>query len=168
MNLSLGIDPGGSGFFVLIDVDSRRIVSSKAIAFSPDKQLLVSEIENWLVGVLEVNEAKITRCCLEEVHAIFGASAKSTFQFGRTFGSLETFLALHGISFRPIQPKKWQKKMWEGVKPIIRGGKVSTKEMSLAAAMKLFPGETFLRTPRCKTPDDNMVDAALLAYYACL
>ncbi len=67
-----------------------------------------------------------------------------------------------------IQPKAWQKKLWEGVRPIVKNGKIDTKAMSLSAASKLFPKETFLRTVRCKKPDDNFVDAALIAYYACL
>lgn len=168
MNIALGIDPGSSGFVVALNADTREIIGSYALAFSPDGQLMTHQFSDWLVSLTRNQEGVVTRCCLESVHAIYGASAKSTFQFGRCFGSLETFLSVVGISFRLVQPKTWQKKMWEGIRPVAKSGKVDTKAMSLSAARKLFPTETFLRSVRCRVPDDNMVDATLIAYYSCL
>ena len=42
--------------------------------------------------------------------------------------------------------------------------KTDTKATSLNAARRIFPGETFLATPRSKKPHDGLVDAALIAY----
>lgn len=164
----LGIDPGREGFMVVLDLDSRLVIDSYKVDFFQDGQFDAVQCYLWLTGLLKEHNASIVRCRLESVHAIFGASAKSTFQFGRCLGSLETFLVLTNIPFKPVQPKAWQKVMWEGVRPIVVGGKVDTKATSLATAVKLFPQHDFRRTVKCKKADDNKVDATLLAYYACI
>jgi hypothetical protein len=164
----LGIDPGANGFMVILDLSSRSVVDSYNLKFLPDGQFDSFDCQRWLLGVLKVHDASIVRCSLESVHAIFGASAKATFQFGRCLGSLETFLNLLGIPFKPVQPKTWQKVMWEGIRPIVKGGKIDTKATSLSAAIKLFPQHDFRRTVNCKNADDNKVDATLLAYYSCI
>lgn len=164
----LGIDPGDQGYMVVLDLETRAVIDSHGLQFLPDGQLDAVDCYLWLSGITKNHNATIIRCRLEAVHAIFGASAKSTFQFGRGVGSLETFLTLSNISFKPVQPKTWQKVMWEGIRPIVKGGKVDTKATSLAAATKLFPQHDFRRTSRCKKMDDNKVDATLLAYYACI
>ena len=171
MNIALGIDPGGSGYLAVLNADSREFVGSYALSFFPDGQFDAQAASVWLHQVIKDNDGVVTRCCLEEVHAIFGSSAKSTFQFGRTFGALETFLTAVGISFKPVPPKSWQKKLWDGIKPVLKGGKLDTKAVSLSAAKKLFPLVDFRPngcTDRCKKADDNKVDAVLIAYYSCL
>lgn len=168
MNVSLGIDPGAEGYFVLLDMETRQLVGSFQIPMTSDSEFDALKAVQLLKDILDPIQGVIVRCNLEQVHAIYGASAKSTFQFGGVFHSLKTFLAMCGIAYKPVPPKSWQKKMWEGIRPMAKAGKLDTKGMSLAAATKLFPTESFLRTTRCKKPDDNFVDAALIAYYACI
>lgn len=164
----LGIDPGANGFMVVLSLETRAVIDSYALQYLPDGQLDAVACYLWLSGLTKKHNASIVRCRLESVHAIFGASAKATFQFGRCVGALETFLSLSNIPFKPVQPKAWQKVLWEGIRPIVKGGKVDTKATSLSAASKLFPQHDFRRTPRCKNADDNKVDATLMAYYACV
>lgn len=167
-NFVLGIDPGIQGYMVILDLESRAVIDSYGLQFLPDGQFDAVACYTWLSNIVKSHNAVITRCRLEAVHAIFGASAKSTFQFGRCVGALEAFLTLSNIPFKPVPPKTWQKVLWEGIRPIVKGGKVDTKATSLSAATKLFPQHDFRRSPRCKNMDDNKVDATLLAYYACV
>jgi len=53
----------------------------------------------------------------------------------------------------------WQRQMLGNVPQ----GK--TKEAALSMARELWSDETFLETPRCKTPHDGMIDAALIAEF---
>jgi hypothetical protein len=108
---------------------------------------------------------------IEDVHSIFGASSKSTFQFGRIAGILEMALVANNIPFTLVQPKTWQKEMWQGVSMIRKPSKSGktmvndTKAMSLIAARRLFPMMDFKRTPQCTKPDDGIVDAVLMCEY---
>lgn len=53
----------------------------------------------------------------------------------------------------------WQRAMFGNV------AKGDTKSHALDAARRLWPNETWLRTPKCKTPDSGLIDAALIAEY---
>ena len=101
----------------------------------------------------------------EEVHAIFGASASSTFQFGWINGAIEGVLSTLGISYIAISPKKWQKEFFSGLNQIKKDGKTDTKQMSYLVVNRLYPKVDFKKTSKHKTFDDNKCDATLMARY---
>ena len=165
----IGIDPGVKGFITAMfpngnfefysidendDLDLHRILKS------------VKE-RSWQVTVV-----------LEDVHALFNASAKSTFNFGEIKGILKGLLVAHEIPYTLVQPKTWQGEIWTNqdmivsYKSVIRAGKeikqkvVDTKSTSINAARRLFPNIDLRRNERCKTTDDNKVDSLLMAEYA--
>ena len=95
-----GIDPGVNGAIAVLD------------STNPDS-----------VALLDLNKATIYNACLwleyhqantvwiEDVHSLFGMSAKSNFGFGRNFG-IALAIAKVGTSDGPIHqvtPKIWQK-----------------------------------------------------------
>ncbi len=103
---------------------------------------------------------------IEDVHAIFGASAKSTFNFGWSLGVLEGMLAGMGIPYTKVSPKVWQKEMWQGVSPVYKSGKtIDTKATSLIAAKRLFPNEDLRKSERATLAHDGIVDALLMGEY---
>jgi hypothetical protein len=167
-----GGDPGKSGAIVLVPVGGGELI------YFPTPTIANRELD--ILAIIQfLNDYKdsIVHFAVEEVHAIFGSSAKSTFEFGGAYYSLRTALAAVGIPHTLVQPKKWQAVAWEGVQPIKnptgrvtkKGNpvmKTDTKATSLLAARRLYPKETFLATPRSKVPHDGLVDAALIAYYA--
>lgn len=103
---------------------------------------------------------------VEDVHAIFGASAKSTFNFGWSLGVLEGMLVGMGFPYTKVAPKEWQKEMWQGVKPVYKSGKsVDTKATSLLAAQRLFPNVDLRKSERAEKAHDGIVDAILMAEY---
>lgn len=164
----MGIDPGGKG---VIATQKDGVFSHFFIEDNDLYQL--SEI----IAKIRQESPNIV-CVMEEVHAIFGSSAKATFSFGEIFGELKALLAANNIPFVLIQPKEWQKEMWINsdmeytYKPVVVKGvsqtkkKVNTKATSINAAKRLFPTMDFRKSERCKNIDDNKVDATLMCEYA--
>ncbi len=117
-------------------------------------------------------------CVIEDVHALFGSSAKSTFQFGFNKGFLVGLLCANNIPYNLISPSVWQKEMWGNSdivatykEVVVKGKKISkketnTKQTSLNCAKRLFPTMDFRKSERAKKFDDNKVDSVLMAEYA--
>ena len=119
---------------------------------------------------------------IEDVHALYGASAGATFTFGFVCGLLRGMVIATGLPYTLVQPKTWQKEMFMSVKEIRkpskkltaaqialgkkpRKGIIDTKAMALIAVKRLFPQQTFLATERSKKPHDGLIDSLLLAEY---
>lgn len=175
-----GADPGKHGAVVLLSVkyNPARIAKDDIIMIpvkATDGKLDVSYLWNALYPYKD----RIDLYMQEDVHALFGSSAKGTFEFGDANGSLRTVLQLLGelrsdcrVRLLTANPKIWQKKAWkpEHIRfqdevDTLGRKKKDTKATSLAAAKDLFPGVSFVPR-RAKLPHDGLVDAALIAYYA--
>jgi hypothetical protein len=166
--LYIGIDVGGKGF---ISMQKNGAWSHFSIEDNDLYQL--SEI----MRKARENNANIA-CVIEDVHAIFGSSAKSTFAFGFNKGYLVGLLAANQIPYTLVQPKEWQREMWGNSDMVvtykeitIKGKKVSkkevnTKQTSINACKRLFPMLDLRKSERSKKIDDNKVDSILMAEYA--
>lgn len=157
--IRIGIDPGKNGF-ICYNYNGHIIYSPiPLIKKEVDIRKLMNDFYIW-DGMEDVH------CVIEDVHAIFGSSAKATFNFGWIVGVLEMLLVAHGIPYTKVKPKDWQKEMWQGV-PLQKkpNGRTDTKAMSLLAAKRLFPDEDLTATERSVKVHDGKVDALLLAEY---
>lgn len=117
-------------------------------------------------------------CVIEDVHPIFGSSAKATFQFGFNKGYLIGLLAANQIPYTLVQPKEWQREMWINAdmvvnykQTIVRGKEitrkeVNTKQTSINACKRLFPTMDLRKSERAKKIDDNKVDSILMCEFA--
>ena len=76
-----------------------------------------------------------------------------------SFGVLRAICEVKGIRHHRITPQTWQKVMLPGCE------KGNTKPFALSVARRLWPAETWLASPRCTTPHDGLIDAALIAEY---
>jgi hypothetical protein len=76
-----------------------------------------------------------------------------------SFGAIRGVLECKSIRHVRITPHAWQKIMLPGC------AKGDTKPASLAKARQLWPQEAWLASPRCKVPNHNLCDAALIAEY---
>lgn len=164
----IGIDPGAKGF---ISVQTNGGFCFYSIADN-DLHQLSKIIEN-----IRLSNTNLV-CVMEQIHAIYGSSAKATFSFGEIYGQLQGLLIANKIPYVLVQPKKWQKEMWTNAdmvvnykKVIVKGKEttrkeVDTKATSINAAKRLFPNIDFRKTERCKKLDDNKVDATLMCEYA--
>ena len=181
---SVGIDPGKNGAIAIlhngkfdramnIPLISTKEVDNKKLNFIfRDLRLLSDQTEK------ENNNKLIV--FIEKVHAIFGAAAGATYEFGRINGLLEGFLAAYGLKYVQVPPKLWQKEVYAGIPEIRKPGhkakrkgggttfvkgRLETKRMSAMAAARLFPNDDFRASDWCGNPHDGIVDAVLLAEY---
>lgn len=163
----IGIDPGSKGFVsVLRDNGEREFY---AIA-DGDKLALA----NFIMGQTNKYSGQI-HAIMEEIHAVYGSSAKATFAFGEMFGFLKGILTAAHIPYTLIQPKFWQKEIWQNQDMVYnyKPGKdgesrkvIDTKNTSYNAARRLFPDLDLRKSERCKNFDDNKVDSILITEYA--
>lgn len=163
----VGIDVGALGFLA-IQVNGEwsfmSIKDNDMYAISDMLLYLKEKYTNIVVGI-------------EEIHAIFGSSAKATFSFGEIYGKLQALCIAHKIPYHLIQPKVWQSAMWNNSDMIVSYKKVKikdkeitkkvvdTKGTSANTAFRLFPELDFKRTARCNKLDDNKIDATLICEY---
>ena len=122
----IGIDVGSKGF---ISIQENGAWEHYSIEDNDLYQL--SEI----MRQARLKNANIA-CVIEDVHSIFGSSAKSTFAFGFNKGYLVGLLAANQIPYTLVQPKEWQREMWGNSDMVvtykdvtIKGKKVSKKEV---------------------------------------
>lgn len=159
----VGIDPGADGVIATYHNDWK---------FYPMPKIGDKVDVNQLGKIFkEISRYESVHVVIEDIHAIFGASAKSTFNFGWISGIIEGMLVSNSIPFTKIQPKTWQKEMFQGVpvqQKLSSTGKTmvnNPKLMAEIAAKRLYPDIDLRRTDRCKKSDENKVDALLIATF---
>lgn len=156
----MGIDVGGKGF-----ITTQKEGAFCHYSIEDNDYYQLSEI----MADIRSNNAEIV-CVIEDVHALYGSSAKSTFSFGFCKGYLIGLLAAHRIPYHLIPPKEWQKEIWSNADKEYKsdGGKksVDTKATSINACKRIFPTLDLRKNDRCKKIDDNKVDSILMSEYA--
>lgn len=168
MRTYIAIDPGSKGFITIRH-------DNGLFEFIPIEGC---NIHNLALKFQHLYISKDVFAVMEEVHAIFGSSAKATFAFGEINGLLKGLLIATGIPYQLVQPKTWQKEIWinqdmvvEHKKVVVKGveqsrKEVNTKQTSFNAAKRLFPDIDLRKSERCRNWDDNKVDSLLLCEYA--
>lgn len=164
--IRIGVDPGKKGFICMYFND-KDDMKQNYFEYHPIP-LINNEVDiHKLYDILSFDgDNWDVKCVLEDVHALFGVSAKATFSFGWVLGAIEGVLVSCSIPYIKVQPKEWQKEMWQGI-PLQKkpNGRTDTKAMSLLAAKRLFPNEDLTATERSVKPNDGKVDALLLCEY---
>lgn len=138
----IGIDPGRHGGLAVMYSDG-------AITVMPLK-------EDTMIVVMRTLSGIPARCCLEKVHAMPKQGVASTFTFGENYGFIKGVLECNHISYQEIPPERWKKEF----------GLNSDKKKSIEVCRKLFPDVDLRPTERCRTDNDGMAEAVLLAEYA--
>lgn len=150
----VGIDPGKNGGIAAIDSNCNIILTSVM-------PLIVEELNSVeLINLISFDDYDV-KIALEDVHSIYGSSAKSNFEFGRILGGIESSLKVLRKPYVKVQPKIWQKVSFQGIQKM-----ENPKDMALLASNRLFPNESFIMTQRSKKPHDGVIDASLIAYWA--
>jgi hypothetical protein len=167
MKYYIGIDPGVKGCISIVDETGKFIESFFLLKNA--KNVDAVEISNTLLNLSKYEDN--CHVIIENIHAIFGSSAKGTFNFGFIAGLIEGVIATIGLPYTKVNPKIWQKEMFRGVnvitKPSITGKTqvIDTKKMSFLASHRIFPTVDLRRTNKCKNEDDNFSDSLLIAEY---
>lgn len=155
--MKIGIDPGYNGAIVFLEGNEIKYKYTIPLTQNGDVDF------NELLNITSKIKGKDT-IILEDVHSVFGASAKANFQFGRVCGILRAYCEMTGAEIILSQPKVWQSKVWVSDDIVMNGKKKNTKKTSLNCAKRLFPEEEFRKSLKASTPHDGLVDATLIAY----
>ena len=144
MNIA-GIDPGAKGAVC--------VLSGNTPALFDLDNLSIYELTKVL------HKCNLDEIYIEDVHSLYGMSAKSNFQFGRNVGIVHAMaeIVLKGKKPRLVTPKVWQKHF--GV--TAKGKAIKTQVAKLA--QELYP-EVELHTPRGRLLDGRS-DALMVASY---
>ena len=149
--LVVGIDPGTNGAIAVLDS-----ANPDSVALLNLKNNEVWYIWHWL-NDLKLVEKKC-RVWVEDVHSMYGMSAKSNFGFGRNFGTVLTIGELLTGTFpRTVTPKIWQKYIGVTVK-----GKAIKKDVA-KIAKGLYPNAELYGKRGGLL--DGRADALMIAYY---
>lgn len=147
----LGIDPGKTGGFVLLQ-------ESKLLNFAI--MPLNSEGEPCFDGIRKILKDFNPDCIFLERAVSFGMGSKGAFNYGRGFAALEIATKLSGKSLTYVEPNKWTKEMFEGISKDLK-----TKVKSGIALERLF--KSFVKRIPLKAgkAHEGIVDALLIAAY---
>lgn len=155
----IGVDPGRKGALVAIDAANAEIAAKMVMPFDDDGDLDLYKINAFLSAHLPL------KVFIEKSQAMPGNGATSMYNYGFHNGQLVTLCRLRTSMLFEVRPSTWCKglgwdKVWDGTREL------EGKEKSASIAqMLIWPGESFIASPRSKKPHDGMVDAALIAYY---
>lgn len=121
------------------------------------REVDVLAVWDWLYETVQSHN-------LDKLHAVVeepgGAkSYKAAVSMAASFHALRSVFELKKIKLTRITPQQWQKKL-------LNAKKGDTKPAALRLATKIWPDENWLRNPRCTSPHDGMIDAALICHYA--
>lgn len=137
----IGIDPGKKGALAIIHPDGVTSV----FPFS-------EETYKKKLSLLRYEECF---CILERVSAMPGQGVTSMFNFGKNFGYIQGLLEANNVPYELITPQKWKRSF----------GVTADKNSSVSVCRRLFPGQSLKRTERCRTDDDGIAEALLMAEY---
>jgi hypothetical protein len=159
----LGIDPGNSGGFALInkDGDISGLWVMPRIGSKMDYDRTAKLIKS-ISGYCELNGEKLL-IGIEKPCAFLPGKIHSNFpmlNYGTGFGVLIGAIAVLEIPYLLIHPKTWQKEIWTG-----SDKRKDPKKKSLEISRRLFPKADLRATARCKKPHDGLIDALLIAEY---
>ena len=145
-----GIDPGTNGAIAILDSEN-----PDSVALLDLKKITINNIHNWLHSQLRFRGSQIW---VEDIHSMYGMSAKSNFSFGRNLGSILAIIELlKGIPPKTVTPKVWQKYVGVTAK-----GKAIKKQVA-KIAQYLYP-QAELHGKRGGLLDGRS-DALMIAYY---
>ena len=143
-----GIDPGVSGALCVLDE-----VDPAYVALLDLRKHSIYDATRWLVL------QNVDVVWLEDVHSLFGMSAKSNFGFGRNLGIVIAIsqIVTRGVEAKLDTPKVWQK--YIGV--TVKGKAIKQQVAQLAAS--LYPSAVLHGKQGGLL--DGRSDALMLAYY---
>lgn len=145
----LGIDPGKSGAYVLLD--------------EAGEVCLVSPYQNWKAihdSLIDITPFNNIVAVLEQVSAMKGQGVTSMFNFGGNYEGWQALMEVLDIRYTLIGPQRWQKAI---VGSIPKG---KSKEYTTNYVKRKYGMAIMLKTARSKVPDTGIADAICMAEYA--
>jgi len=158
MTYYIGVDPGAKGYLCLLDP-----IGKMEFIPNPTTQKEVTDSTLALLAHIHLLGQPI-RVGIEDVHSLYGMSAKSNFNFGFNLGMITTLLygmfPKHLIT--KVQPKVWQKAIGAPSKKFL-GGQMKLKQAIADIAEAIYP-HADLYGPKGGLKDGK-ADALMIAHY---
>lgn len=151
----IGIDPGAKGAICILNPGGLI----NFIDLSERPRLIAQQLNHFKLN----NE--IQDVYIEDVHSLYGMSAKSNFTFGWNVGMPHTIFDCLNIPLKKVQPKVWQKHVGVTAKNS-KENKNAIKQNVASLCAKHYPAAN-LYTPRGRLLDGRS-DALMIAYYGYL
>lgn len=158
----LGIDPGKSGAFTILNENSEivEMIGTPLIGKEYNKQAIKAIL----------TKHQYSHIGLENPGIIFGVGKSSMVSLSGCVRLIEGMLFALNLPHTLVQPKEWQRELWKHVPTQKKaGGKGNdTKATSELAATNIWPQINFRITNagnKSTKPNDGMIDAALIAEY---
>jgi Holliday junction resolvasome RuvABC endonuclease subunit len=142
--LIVGIDPGAKGSVCILD-------SASLQAEFLDLTTPLDELYDRL------SQMPIDAVWIEDVHSLYGMSAKSNFSFGKALGAVETLATIACGGFQKVAPKVWQKHI-----NVTAKGKAIKQEVS-SICTQLYPSANVFG--KRGGLHDGRSDALMIAHY---
>ena len=144
----IGIDPGQKGGYAVI---AKTETGQAVFAYPWDDSFFAME----MASLMQMKEHGIV-AAVEKVGARPGQGTVSMFNFGKSAGYIEGVLSALGIPYQLVPPRKWKAEY----------SLSNDKSKSIDVCHKLFPELSLRKTDKCRTDDNNLAEATLLAEYA--
>ena len=162
----VGIDVGVNGGIFAMTMKRVVLLKEAIPRLKNNEGVDYNTMWHQLQGIVMDNILEDIIFIIEDVHSLYGMSAKSNFSFGHIKGVKEGMMVALGVEYHLVQPKVWQKAVWEPEDIVLKDNRhKDTKASSLNAARRIFPDVDFRRSERAKVPHDGIVDGALMAEY---
>jgi len=152
----LGIDPGSRGAICFLDS------MSGDTKFLPTPGVFSTPLECWKAMKNILGNNIIIAAAIEDVHSIFGMSAKSNFMFGYYVGQARAVANIADVTLELVQPKVWQQAIGAPRSKDV-GGSAGLKRAIGDIAKGLYPNAS-LYGPRGGLMDGRS-DALMIAEY---
>ena len=148
----VGVDPGINGALAFLDVHKHEFTLHQMPIFNIRPGAKTKKVLDHVQLGLLLDNPHIVHLYLEQVNAMPGQGAVSTFSFGRHFGTVFGACGALNIPLTEVRPAAWKKVL-----------KVpADKDAARFRASQLFP--------KCapawpNKSDDGLAEAALIAFY---
>ena len=147
----MGLDPGTNGGISVIESHQNKLPQIVLAKKMPIVSLYGKKVVDTKKLYESLHNFKIDISIIEKVHAMPRQGVTSSFQFGRSFGSLETLAYLLSQRVDYVAPVVWKKYLGVG----------ASKKDSLDMARLKF-GENEIWN---KKTNDGIAEASLLVLY---
>lgn len=152
MSLIVGVDPGRSGAFSIIDTEAHTVDVFPMPMFGIQKKKRIV-YEPSHVGVADIFRDKpILAVYVEEVGYIQGDGAQGSFSFGRNYGTILGACGGLQLPLTRVRPAVWKRAM----------RCPADKDQSRARATELMPACSGMWKLK---KDDGLAEASLIALY---
>ena len=147
----MGIDPGSSGGIAIVEANNNTLPKIISAIKMPIISLYGKKIIDTKKIYEKLKEYSIDIAIIEKVHAMPRQGVTSSFQFGRSFGTMEAISYICAKRVDYVAPAVWKKTLGLG----------STKKDSLDLARLKFGNLDYWRLKS----NDGIAEAALLTLF---